>query len=88
MTESQSPIFAYAAAVSKSKKTLHPGEPQDVPHHVLNPDGLLNDHDQLLSAVHSTTPDESPNSIVLESPPAKLHTGKYMFHFMNRIFMK
>jgi len=75
LTESQSPIFAYAAAVSKSNKTLHPGEPQDDSRHVLNQDGLLTDHDQLSSAVPSRTPDESRNSIiVLESPLAKLQT--------------
>ena len=78
MTESQSPIFAYTAAVSKSNNTLHPGEPQDVSHHDLNQDGLLTNHDKLSSAVHSRTTDESSNSIVLESPPAKLQTGKYM----------
>ena len=78
MTESQSPIFAYAAAVSKSKKTLHPEEPQDVSHHAINQDGLLTDHNQLSSAVHSPTAGESPNSIVLESPPAKLQSGEYM----------
>jgi len=74
LTESQSPIFGYEAAVSKSKKTFHPGERQDVSRHVLNQDGLT-DSDQLSSAVHSRTPDESPNSIVLGSPPAKLQTG-------------
>lgn len=83
MTESQSPIFAYAAAVSKSKKMLHPEESQDVSRHVLNQDGLLTDHDQLSSAVHSVTSHESPNSIVLESPPAKLQTGEYMIVSMH-----
>ena len=82
MAESQSPIFAYAAAVSKSNKTLHLGEPQDVTRHVLNQDGLLTDHDQLSSAVHSPTSVESPNSIVLESPPAKLQTGEYMIVYV------
>lgn len=88
MTESQSPIFAYAAAVSKSNKTLHPGEPQDDSRHVLNQDGLLTDHDQLSSAVPSRTPDESRNSIIVfESPLVKLQTGKYMFHDMDRSFI-
>ena len=82
MAESQSPIFAYAAAVSKSNKMLHLGEPQDVTRHVLNQDGLLTDHDQLSSAVHSPTSVESPNSIVLESPPAKLQTGEYMIVYV------
>ena len=87
MTESQSPTFAYAAAVPTSNKTLQLGAQSDVSGHVLDQDGLLTDRDQLLSAVHSRTPDESPNSIVLESPQAKLQTGKYMFYYMNRIFI-
>ena len=73
MTESQSPIFG----VSTSNTTLRQGVSLDVSHHVSDLDGLLADHDQLLSAMHSRTPDESPNSIVFESPQSKLQTGKY-----------
>ncbi|XP_078382632.1 centromere protein U-like isoform X2 [Oculina patagonica] len=54
---------------------LHLGGAQDSSRHViLNPDGLLMDPDQVSSAVHSRTPDESPSSIVLESPQAQLQT--------------
>jgi len=83
LTESQSPIFARAAGVSTSNKTLHQGVPQDVSHHVSDLDGLLADHDQFLSAMHSRTPDESPNSIVFESPQSKLQTGKYNRGLLN-----
>lgn len=81
MTESQSPIFAHAAAALTSNKTLRLGVPQDTSRHALSHDGLLTDQDQLLSAVHFRTPDESPSSIVLESPQAKLQTGKCMFYY-------
>lgn len=88
MTESQSPIFAHAAAALTSNKTLHLVVPQDTSRHALSHDGLLTDQDQFLSAVHFRTPDESPSSIVLESPQAKLQTGKCMFYYTNIIFIK
>lgn len=65
-------MFDPAAAVSTSNITLRLGVPQDSSRHVnFNQD----DPGQLPSAGHSRTPDESPNSIVLESPQAQLQTG-------------
>ena len=78
MTESQSPIFG----VSTSNKTLRQGVSQDVSHHVSDLDCLA-DRDQFLSAMHSRTPDESPSSIVFESPQSKLQTGKYNCGLLN-----
>lgn len=73
-------MFDHAAAVSTSNITLRLGVPQDSSHHVnFDQDGLLTDPGQLSSAGHSRTPDESPNSIVLESPQAQLRTGNCFF---------
>lgn len=77
VTESQSPLFNPRATVSTSNTTLHTEVAQDSSRHViLNHGGLITDSDQLSSAVHHRTPDESPTSIVLESPQAKLQTGE------------
>lgn len=60
-------MFDPAAAVSTSNITLR----HSSRHVNFNQD----DPGQLPSAGHSRTPDESPNSIVLESPQAQLQTG-------------
>ena len=62
-------------AASTSNVTHHAEVTQGSSPIILRQDGLLADRDQLSLATRSRTPDESPNSIVLESPQAELQTG-------------
>ena len=53
-----------------------------------SPEGVLPDPIHLPTVTHLRTPEESPSSIVLESPPAELQTGLGVFLTVDFILVK